>query len=175
MKENIETLAVDISKTGIIVLYAASFAIPFLIGTPQLLVGTVVNAILILSAIKMKRSRLLYPLLFIPSIATIARGLVFGPFTPLLFYMLPFIWASNGLLVFVLQATYVNKSMNYFLSLFLASLVKTIPLFLTASIYVSLKILPTIFLTGMGLVQFITASLGGIAVIVLLKLKPVSR
>ena len=55
-----------------------AFFIPFFIGHPQLLVGTMVNAALILSGVYLKRNFLL-PVIFMPSIAVLSRGLIFGP------------------------------------------------------------------------------------------------
>ncbi len=50
-----------------------AFFIPFFIGHPQMLVGTMVNATLILSSVYLKRNFLL-PIIFMPSIAVLSRG-----------------------------------------------------------------------------------------------------
>ncbi|KKR00996.1 MAG: hypothetical protein UT26_C0037G0021, partial [Microgenomates group bacterium GW2011_GWC1_39_12] len=88
----------------------------------------------------------------------------FGPFTIYLVYFLPFIWVGNYLLM------YVAKSSSFLV----AALAKSLFLFLIAYIFVSLHIVPKIFLTAMGILQLVTALVGGIAAIGISKylLKP---
>ena len=60
-----------------------AFAVPFSLGHPQLLVGTLVNACLFLSAIFLPK-KLIYPLIFFPSLGVLTRGIIFGSLTPFL-------------------------------------------------------------------------------------------
>jgi hypothetical protein len=101
-------------------------------------------------------------LLFAPSLGVLARGLIFGPFTPFLAIMLPFIWVSNALLVYGIRALHKKKEQNYWISLGASSLVKTGFLFSAAFVLVSISALPLVFLTAMGVTQLITALSGGI-------------
>jgi len=137
------------------------FLVPFSLGHPQLLVGSVVNTVLVLSAMQFG-FRKTVPLLFAPSIAVLARGLVFGPFTPFLAVMLPFIWAGNVLLVWIVSEFYRNKRNNYGITLGAAAGAKTSFLFSSAYALVSLSILPPLFLATMGLDQLVTAVIGGV-------------
>ncbi len=145
--------------------FFVGFLVPFSLGHPQYLVGTVVNATLILAAIEMGLSRKTLPLLFAPSLGVLARGIIFGPLTPFLLIMLPFIWIGNALLVFVISQLYQNKKKNYGIALGTAAGVKTGFLFSAAFALVSFSILPPLFLATMGLDQLLTAVAGGLLAI----------
>jgi len=142
----------------------ASFFVPFLLGHPQWLVGTAVNAGLFLGAIYLPKKYFL-PLAILPSLGVLARGLVFGPFTWFLVYFLPFIWLGNLILLFIFKR---NK---FLLSVFLAATAKFLFLFLTADIYFKFHFVPAIFLQAMGLNQLATALAGGAIVFVVFKIK----
>lgn len=137
-----------------------SFAIPFSLGHPQIIVGSIVNASLFLSAIFLPE-KFIYPVIFMPSLAVLSRGIIFGPFTPFLVFMIPFIWVGNWLLVFVFKKVF-NLYKNYWLAVFSAAFLKQLFLFTMAVLLFRLHFVPKIFLTTMGIFQFITASLGGI-------------
>lgn len=138
------------------------FLVPFTLGHPQLLVGSIVNMVLILSALQFGFKKTL-PLLFAPSLGVLARGLVFGPFTPFLVMMLPFIWIGNAVLVLAVSKFYGVRKSNYWITLGVGVSVKSGFLFSSAYALVSLSILPSLFLATMGLDQVVTAIIGGIA------------
>ena len=144
-----------------------SFAIPFSLGHPQILVGTIVNAALFSAALFLPK-KFIYPIVFLPGLAVLSRGLIFGSLTPFLVVMLPFIWCSNWLLVFIFKKMF-NESENYWFSIFSSSLLKFLFLLTSSFLMVKLKFLPKVFLTTMGLLQFITAFLGGILVFLVKK------
>lgn len=145
------------------------FAIPFFLPATQLFTGTIVNAILILGAILLKGNRPYY-IVFLPSLATVASGLLFGPLSFFLFFLMPFIWIGNAILVFSFRSLYVAKKANYLATLIAGSIAKTALLFLAASALLSLSIIPALIANAMGLLQLITALLGGILAYVALKL-----
>ncbi len=142
--------------------FFAGFLVPFTLGHPQQVVGVVVNATLILSALEVKQMKMLLPLIFAPSLGVLARGVIFGPMTPYLLIMMPFIWVGNALLVFGVRELYNNRNKNYVLSLGASSIVKSAFLFSVAFIFVSMSILPELFLTAMGVFQLATALVGGV-------------
>jgi len=145
-----------------IVIYTIiSFFLPLMIGHPQIIVGVLVNTLLITSALNIKGYKLL-PVIIAPALGALSRGILFGPFTIFLLYMIPFIWIGNSILVFVFKALNLNKKTNYWITLLTGSITKAAFLFIIAYLLVSLKILPTLFLTTMGIFQFYTAILGGI-------------
>lgn len=132
------------------------FFAPFLIGHPQLLVGTLVNATLILAAINLPLKKVL-PIILLPSLGVLSRGLLFGPFTIYLIYIIPFVWIGN----FILVCTFRKLNVNRWLILFSGSILKTIFLFVSVFILVKFAILSPIFLTAFGIFQLYTALLGG--------------
>lgn len=142
-----------------IVFSLAGFLVPLFLGHPQILVGVIVNTALILSAIHLKGYKSL-PVIIMPSLGVLCRGLIFGPFTPYLVYMIPFIWFGNFLLVF----SFKYFKINYWLKLSIGIFLKAGFLFSMALIFYKLGLLPLIFLTTMGILQVTTALLGGIAV-----------
>lgn len=167
IKETFQTKTLDLTKiqelVEIFLLSTISFAVPFFIGHPQLVVGILVNAALIRSAFSLDGKKLLTMILF-PSLGVLARGLIFGPFTVFLMYFIPFIWLSNSILVFSMKYLMIKKEINYSISLFLSSLVKTLSLFIPAFILVKSQTVPNLFLQSMGIIQFITAVGGGVLI-----------
>ena len=146
-----------------------AFFTPFLLGHPQLLVGTIVNASLILGATYLRGYKLL-PIILLPSLGVLSAGLIFGPYTMFLVYMIPFIWLSNALFAYSYKYLHFLKK-NYFLSIGVPAVLKTLFLFSFASLFVSLNILPTIFLTSMGLFQLYSAILGGVLAFGIIKVR----
>jgi hypothetical protein len=136
-----------------------SFFTPFMLGHPQLLVGTLVNAALILGATYLRGHKLL-PIILLPTFGVLFAGLIFGPFTIFLIYMMPFIWIGNAILAYGHRHLMLKK-VNYVFSVGLAALVKAGFLFSCAFILVKLSVIPALFLSTMGLVQLYTALLGG--------------
>jgi len=143
------------------------FSVPFLLGHPQLLVGTIVNASLILGATYIKGHKML-PLIILPSIAVLMRGIIFGPFTIFLAYIIPLIWIGNAIYTYAFR--YLKfKKINGILSIGIASSAKAALLLGAAFVFVKLSVLPELFLTSMGILQLTTALLGGLLAIGVIK------
>jgi hypothetical protein len=140
---------------------AACFFLPLFLGHPQLIVGVAVNAMLITAALNVKGYKLL-PVIIAPTFAVLSRGVLFGPFTVFLIYMVPFIWVGNFIIVYAFKELNLHRKMNRWLTLLAGSVAKALFLFGAAVLLVSLNIMPSLFLTTMGLFQFYTAILGGI-------------
>lgn len=153
-----------ISKSELIagvVLYAAAFLVPFLIGQPQLLVGSVVNATLVFGAIRLKSYYKLLPLIVLPSFAVLSRGLIFGPYTILLVYTIPFIWVANSLLVLSIQFLTKHTKLDKIIAVGSSAVIKFLFLYACAIILVNFSILPKPFLVSFGIFQLYTALIGG--------------
>lgn len=188
MKEKTLVLPLISHKTLTIILSTLSFVIPFSLGQPQILVGSLVNAAIIMSALYLPFN-LALPVIILPSLAVLLRGLIFGPFTYYLVIFLPAIWVGNWLFYMVMKKCHSgdfaagedsrirwqfwsspsnalrasqNDKVNYFISLFIAAFFKFLFLYSFAVILFNLKIVPKIFLTAMGLTQLITAITGGL-------------
>ncbi len=138
------------------------FFIPFFIGHPQVFVGIAVNALLITAALNMKGYRIL-PVIILPSLGVLSRGIVFGPLSKFLIYFIPFIWIGNSILVFSFKHFRLKKKNNYLLTLVIGTVLKSGFLFLAALLLYSLSIVPAPFLVAMGAMQAVTAFSGGIA------------
>ena len=143
------------------------FLIPFLIPGPQILTGILVNALIIRAAIALPSWKTL-PVIFTPSIGALAQGVLFGPFSMFLVFMMPFIWAGNLILAYAISS-WKRNTRGYFFALGAGSLAKAGLLYATAYMLYSASIIPAIFLTAMGTIQVATAVLGGIVVYVELR------
>jgi len=141
-------------------IFVVSFFVPFFIGHPQWLVGTVVNAGLFLASVYLPKKYFL-PIAIFPSLAVLARGLIFGPFTFFLIYFLPFIWLSNYILIQIFSFL-ASRNRGYIISVVLSASGKFALLFLTATIYFKFSVVPAVFLHTMGLNQLATALAGGL-------------
>jgi len=157
-----KTIALNLQKYLLLRLnffiYCIGFSIPLLISQPQLITGTIVNSLFFVAAEKLDK-KALYPILVLPSLGAILHGALFGPQTIFLFYFLPLVWIGNYLQVNVFSFT---KQQNYLVRIFSSALVKYLLLFITANIYYRVHIVPQLFITSMGAIQFTTACLGGL-------------
>ncbi len=153
---SLNTVASSLVFAGLSIL---SIVVPFLLGHPQWLVGTVVNACLFLAVVFLP-SKYYLPLAVFPSLGVLARGLVFGPFTYFLVYFLPFIWLGNLILILTFKKCF--SRFKYIFSVILASGAKFLFLFIIANIYFKFSIVPALFLQSMGFSQLATALAGGL-------------
>jgi len=168
--EEEKTLPISISpvvaRTVSAGLTTLSFAIPFALGHSQFLTGSLVNAALFSAAIFLPE-KLLLPIIFMPGLAVLTRGMIFGPLTPFLFPLLPLIWTGNLILVVVFKRFF--PKVGFSLAIFPAALVKSLILYLSASLLFNFQIIPRMFLQTMGINQLITAILGGFLVLIALR------
>lgn len=159
-------LSAAVSVSAFAGISALSFILPFLLGYPQWLVGTIVNAGLFLSAIFLPEKY--FPAIAIfPSLGILARGAIFGPFTFSLVYFLPFIWIANLALVLIFKKLFVY--IKYIPAVFFSAVIKFLFLYVVANIYFGLHIVPKLFLQTMGIAQFLTALVGGIISFIIFK------
>ncbi|MCX8190558.1 MAG: hypothetical protein N3F05_05035 [Candidatus Diapherotrites archaeon] len=151
MTENIE-----------IILYTLiAFSLPFLLShtQQQLIVGSIVNAMLVLAALNVRGWKLL-PIIVFPSIGVFVAAVLFGAQTKFILYFMPFIWIGNAIIVLGVKYLYLQKKLNEALVYVISSLSKAAFLFVTAFVMVSLALVPPQFLTVMGIMQLITALIG---------------
>jgi len=148
------------------VVYVLGFSIPLLISQPQLITGTIVNSLFFIACEKLDK-KALYPILVLPSLGAISHGVLFGPQTIFLFYFLPLIWIGNYLQVSIFSFT---KQQNYLMRIFCSALAKYLLLFIAANVYYRAHVVPQLFLTSMGVIQFTTACLGGVLAYFVLRL-----
>ncbi len=148
----------------------AAFSIPFIFGSQQLLVGSVVNCALVLAALNI-RGRKLLPVLLLPSVGAYAAGMIFGSASMALLTMIPFIWLGNALLVLAIKQLTLSMKRNRVLALVAGSGFKAGFLFVIAFSLFGLGLVPAAFLTAMGVIQLATALMGGAAALLLQEAK----
>ena len=136
-----------------------AFFIP-LFSSSQLITGTVVNFLLIVGALNIRKYKLI-PIIIMPSLGVLFFGLLFWEFTMFLVYMIPFIWLGNLLLILAFKFFNLTKRFSYFSTLFIGASVKASLLFFSALVLFKFGVIPVMFLTAMGIMQFYTALLGG--------------
>jgi len=153
-----------------VVLSMIGFFLPFVLGHPQILVGIIINASLILGATYLKGHKIL-PLILLPSVGVLTAGILFGTYTSFLLYLIPFIWLGNAVYVYVYKYFNVteHKLKNNFLGLGIASIAKAALLFGVTFLLVQFAIVPSVFLTAMGLLQLTTALIGGVVAVSIVK------
>jgi len=143
--------------TADILVWGLAFTIPLVLSHPQPLVGTIVNSLLVITARRMPiRSWL--PIAILPSLGVIMHGVLFGSLTMFLIYFLPIIWLGNLIYMKVISF----KSPAYAANVMFGAALKAGLLFLGANLYLSLGLVPTLFLTAMGINQLLTALSGGV-------------
>ena len=148
-KQTLNLKLLNTSKTHqlieITLLSLISFFLPFFMGSPQILVGTIVNALLIRSTLSLKGRQIL-PIIFLPSLGVLSRGIIFGPFTMYLTYLMPFIWLSNLAIVYFTKLLKIKMHLNLSLSITISAILKTSALFIPAFILFGTNTIPHSFL-----------------------------
>lgn len=149
----------------------AAFFVPFMIGQPQLVVGTIVNCFLLLGATFLRGHKIV-PVLVLPSLGVLTAGVIWGYYTLFLLIMVPFIWLANAIYVYGYRILLAQTN-SALLAVSVASLMKSGFLLGVSCVYVSCEILPDLFLYAMGLIQLISALIGGLCAICIIKSKDV--
>lgn len=132
----------------------------------QIVVGTIVNIALIMTALYTKGSIKTIFIATLPSMSNILGGFLFTPITLYAKLMIPAIILGNFAFIFIYKAMYVNKKTNYIASAVLAIVVKVAIIYAGFSIMNAAMSLPTMVQTtlntSMGITQLITATCGSV-------------
>jgi len=143
-----------------------AFMLPFSLGDGQSVTGVLVNTALFVAAGVLPKSRI-WPVVVLPSLGVLARGVVFGPLTVFLFYLVPFIWVGNLLLVY--SFAWWREKAGFLPGVVGSALLKAMWLFLAANLLVGTGLVPIFFLGAMGVYQLLTALAGGVIAWLLLR------
>ena len=145
----------------------------------QIIVGSIVNTALIITALNLKGWSKTVFVVTMPSVSTILSGYVFKSASPLMTYMIPAIWVGNFLLVFSYKYIVALKEKNYFLGALVGIISKIIVIFGFFMILKAFGVFPEKVAVNlqkaMGLIQLITASIGSIIAFVIYKLETKSE
>ena len=130
----------------------------------QIIVGSVVNTLLVVSALNLKGWSKTIFVVTMPSISTILCGYVFKSASVFMVYMIPAIWLGNFALIFAFKYITLAKKKNYFLSALIGITAKVAIIFGFFSILNAFNVFPAKLVTNlqkaMGLTQIITATIG---------------
>lgn len=142
----------------------------------QIIVGSIVNTALIMTGINMKGWRKILLVATLPSLSAIGSGYIFGSLTKVTIFMLPGIWLGNFALIMLMKYLYVNKNINYAVSAIISIVVKVAIIFGVLNIWMAFSVLPNqgavanTLRNTMGLTQAITAIIGSIISILIIKI-----
>lgn len=130
----------------------------------QIIIGSIVNTALIMSALNLKGWKKILGVVTMPSIATILGGYVFKTASVFMVYMIPAIWIGNFALVYSYKLIMLAKQKNYFLAGIIGIVVKVAVIFGVFSILKAFGIFPDKMVgalqVAMGSTQAITATIG---------------
>lgn len=142
----------------------------------QIIVGSIVNTALIMTGINMKGWRKILLVATLPSLSAIGSGYIFGSLTKVTIFMVPGIWLGNFALIMLMKYLYVNKNINYAVSAIISIVVKVAIIFGVLNIWMAFSVLPNqgavanTLRNTMGLTQAITATIGAIISILIIKI-----
>lgn len=130
----------------------------------QIVVGTIVNASLIMTALYTKGNIKTIFIATLPSMSNILGGYLFTPMTLYAKLMIPAIILGNFALILIYKAVYVNKKSNYVVSAILGIVLKVAIIYAGFVVMSSAITLPPMVQktlnTSMGITQLITATCG---------------
>ena len=183
MEEVINKIIKDFSKTTDIIQTVLIFLLALLVPTflgeiingifgaqsvvsqnSQLIVGSVVNTLLIVTAINLKGWKKILGVVTMPSISTILGGYVFKSASVYMTYMIPAIWIGNFVLVYSYKLIMLSKEKNYFLAGVVGIVVKVLVIAAGFMLLNAFNVFPAKMVTmlqkAMTITQLITASIG---------------
>ena len=130
----------------------------------QIIVGSIVNTALIISAINLKGWKKILGVVTMPSISTILSGYVFKSASVYMVYMIPAIWIGNFVLIYAYKWIMLAKEKNYFLAGIIGIITKVLVIAGGFMLLKAFGIFPdkmvNILQTAMTTTQLITASIG---------------
>lgn len=145
----------------------------------QIIIGSIVNTTLIMTAINLNGWAKILGVVTMPSISTILSGYVFGSASTYMVYMIPAIWIGNFILVYLYKLLLLDKKLNYFLAGIAGVLLKVAVIFLFFNVLNLFNVFPEKLVStlqnAMGLTQLITASIGVVVAFVIYKAEKVSK
>ena len=141
----------------------------------QIIIGSIVNTALIVSAINLKGPAKIIGVVTMPSISTILGGYVFNTASVYMVYMIPAIWLGNFALVYAFKSLLLSKQKNYFLSGIVGIIVKVAIRFGFFNSLKAFGVFPEKLVTNlqvaMSSTQAITATIGMFIAFVFYKLE----
>lgn len=133
-------------------------------GNSQLIVGSIVNTVLVITALNLKGWSKTIFVVTMPSISTILSGYVFKSASVYMVWMIPAIWIGNFALVFAFKYIMLEKKKNYFLAAIIGIICKVAIIFGFFIILKLCNVFPEKLVVNlqkaMSIIQLITATIG---------------
>lgn len=141
----------------------------------QLIVGSIVNTILVITALNLKGWTKTIFVITMPSISTILSGYVFKSASVFMTWMIPAIWIGNFALVFAFKYIMLEKEKHYILASVIGIACKVAIIFGFFMILKTFNVFPEKMVanlqSAMSLTQLITATIGCTIAYVIYKLE----
>lgn len=132
----------------------------------QLIVGSIVNVALIVSALNLKGPLKILGVVTMPSVSTVLSGYIFKTASPFMAYMIPAIWIGNFLLIYMYKLIVVSKEKNYIVASIAGIALKVAVIFGGFSLLNAFGIFPPKLVANlqvaMSTTQIITATIGAV-------------
>lgn len=130
----------------------------------QIIIGSIVNTALVLTALNLKGIWKTFFVVTMPSISTILSGYVFKTASFYMVWMIPAIWIGNFLLVISFKYLMITKNRNYIVVSIIGIISKVAIIFGCFIILKSLNVFPDKLVgnlqKAMSIIQLITATIG---------------
>lgn len=154
----------------------ASFGVGSVVANnSQIIVGTVVNTILVISALNLKGWNKTIFVVTMPSISTIMSGYVFKTASIYMVWMIPAIWLGNFVLILSFKYIMIKRNSSYFITAIIGIIGKVAIIFGIFMLLKAFNIFPVKMISNlqkaMSLIQLITATLGSLFAFIIYKLE----
>ena len=141
----------------------------------QIIVGSIVNTALVISAINLKGWKKIIGVVTMPSVSTVLGGYIFKTASPYMVFMIPAIWLGNFALIFAFKFLLLEKKHNYFLAGVVGIVVKVLIIFGFFELLKVFGVFPPKLVsnlqTAMSTTQLITATIGVIISYIVYKIE----
>ena len=139
----------------------------------QLIIGTIVNTLLIISALNLKGWNKIALIITMPSISTILSGFVFKSASVYMVWMIPAIWMGNLALILAFKYIMLVKGKSYLFATIIGVISKVVIIFVFFNILKLFNIFPEKLVlnlqNAMSLIQLITAIIGCLVAYIIYK------
>lgn len=136
----------------------------FILNNSQIIIGSIVNTALIITAINLKGYKKIIGVITMPSVASLFGGFVLKTASIYTVYIIPFIWVGNFALVYLYKNLLFNKNQNYFITGIISIISKVAIIFVGFLMLKAIGVFPdkiiSVLQISMGTTQIITASIG---------------
>lgn len=179
---------IDIAQT--ILIYLVALFVPTFLGmilnqvfgvssvvamNSQLIIGSIVNTALFVTALNLKGTVKILGIVTMPSVSTILSGVVFHSASVYMSYMIPAIWLGNFSLIYFFKKMFVVNKKNYLFAGIVSILIKVFVIFGIFQVLRMVSIFPDALVstlqTSMGMTQLITAFIGFVLSFAIFKLQ----